>query len=107
MGSHPYPLDNWISNGNTYIKKKKKKTCIDSLPLKKILHTIIQMNYYIHINAYFKQNITKVYVYIIQQTIDLYHIIGGLKYTSTFDVNINFLVGHKHSSNQCENVERH
>jgi len=32
MGSQP--LDNWISNSNTYIHKWLK-TCIDSLPLKK------------------------------------------------------------------------
>jgi hypothetical protein len=29
------PLDNRISNGNTYINKRERKTCTYSLPLKK------------------------------------------------------------------------
>jgi hypothetical protein len=33
--SQPSPLDNWVSNGNTYINKYLKQTFTDSLPLKK------------------------------------------------------------------------
>jgi len=34
MGPQP-PLDSWISKGNAYINKRRKKPCTNSLPLKK------------------------------------------------------------------------
>ena len=42
MGLQHSPLDNWISNGNTYTGKhnKRKKNCTDSLPLKKTTYYI-------------------------------------------------------------------
>ena len=38
--SHPFPLNNWMSNGYAYIYLyvNKQKTCADSLPLKKTTH---------------------------------------------------------------------
>jgi len=38
MGSQPSPLDNWISTSNTYYKQAIRKTCTDSLPIKKTTH---------------------------------------------------------------------
>jgi hypothetical protein len=42
MGLQHSPLDNWISNGNTYTGKhnKHKKNCTDLLPLKKTTYYI-------------------------------------------------------------------
>ena len=42
MESQLSSLDNWISNGNTYINKLSK-SCTDSFTLKRP-HTIIKMN---------------------------------------------------------------
>jgi glucan-binding YG repeat protein len=38
MRSQPSPLGKWISNGNTYIHKRYKTTCTNSLPLKENTH---------------------------------------------------------------------
>jgi hypothetical protein len=42
MRSEPSPLDKWISNNNTYINGKLKKSCTDFLPFKKATFTKIK-----------------------------------------------------------------
>jgi hypothetical protein len=44
MRSEPSPLDKWISNNNTYINGKLKKSSTDFLPFKKA--TFTKINHY-------------------------------------------------------------